>query len=353
MGFNEAIKEFAERALELKTGIQTEETTKMSLIIPFFQLLGYNVFDHREFCPEYVADVGTKKGEKVDYAILIDDKPVILIECKWCEEPLDKHGSQLYRYFSTTSAKFGILTNGLVYRFFTDLEQSNIMDLTPFLEIDLLNLKESLIPELRKFSKEAFDPDSIFSTASELKYTSQIKERLSAEVENPSDDFIRFIISEIYDGKKNQKAIEKFRPIVKKSFTSFVNEIVNAKIAAALKVDSEADNEQLPIEPHVPAEPESKIITTEEEIEAYYIIRGLLVGVVSLDKIFHRDTESYFGILYNDNNRKPICRLKLQTANKQLMIPDENKNFTKYHIENPEDVYQYKDQLIEVVKRYL
>ena len=179
MEFSESIKQFAERVSTLKESISTEEATKMSLIVPMFQILGYDVFNPTEFCPEYVADVGIKKGEKVDYAILENEKPTILIECKSCSEQLDKHSSQLFRYFGTTPAKFGILTNGIIYRFYTDLEESNKMDMVPFLEVDMLNLKDSTINELKKFCKENFDKEKIFSTAEELKYSGLIKNTLS------------------------------------------------------------------------------------------------------------------------------------------------------------------------------
>lgn len=351
MEFNEKIKQFSERVSALKDTISTEEATKMSLIVPVFQILGYDVFNPLEFCPEYTADVGIKKGEKVDYAILEEGQPNILIECKSCSEQLDKHSSQLFRYFGTTPAKFGILTNGIVYRFYTDLEESNKMDLVPFLEIDMLSIKESSISELKKFCKENFDKDKIFSTAEELKYSSLIKGVLSTEFEKPSEEFVRFILTNIYEGQKNQRIIEKFTPVVKKAFSSFVNEIVNNKISSALSKDSEDDtpieiNEELD-------EPASKIITTEEELEAFYIIRGLLAGSVPVEDVVHRDTESYFGILYKDNNRKPICRLNLDRKNKQLFIPDENKKFTRYIIDTLNDIYNYKDLLIESVKRYI
>lgn len=172
MEFNDVIKQFSERILSLKDTITTEESTKMSLVVPLFQLLGYDVFNPNEFCPEYIADVGIKKGEKVDYAILENGQPNILVECKSCSEQLDKHSSQLFRYFGTSPAKFGILTNGIIYRFYTDLEESNKMDLVPFLEIDMANLKDSSINEFKKFCKDNFDKDKIFSTAEELKYSS-------------------------------------------------------------------------------------------------------------------------------------------------------------------------------------
>ncbi len=199
MGFNEDFNQLSERIQSVKPNILTEEATKMSMVVPFFQLLGYDVFNPLEFCPEYIADVGIKKGEKVDYAIIINNEPVILIECKSCTEILDKHSSQLLRYFSTSSAKFGILTNGLIYKFFTDLDESNKMDLTPFLEIDLENIKESAILSIKKFCKSEFDKDSIFSIASELKYTTLIKELFKSELENLSDDFTKLMISSIYN----------------------------------------------------------------------------------------------------------------------------------------------------------
>lgn len=348
MEFNESIKQFSERVENLKETISTEEGTKMSLIVPLFQILGYDVFNPTEFCPEYTADVGIKKGEKVDYAILENGSPLILIECKCCTDTLDKHSSQLFRYFGTTPAKFGILTNGIIYRFYTDLEESNKMDLVPFLEIDMTNLKDSSINELKKFCKDKFDKEKIFSTAEELKYSGLIKNVLSKEFDSPSEEFVRYILTSIYDGQKNQRVIEKFTPLVKRAFLSFVNEIVNNKISLALVPEKEPEEENPSTQ-----EPMSKIITTDEEIEAFYIIRGMLAEVIPVEDIVHRDTESYFGILYKNNNRKPICRINLDTKNKQLLIPDENKKFERIYISSLNDIYKYKKQLIDVVKRYL
>lgn len=358
MEFYDEIKNFATRIENLKDSIQTEEATKMSLIVPFFQLLGYDIFDPTEFCPEYTADVGIKKGEKVDYAIIINNEPVILVECKSSLEILDKHSSQLFRYFGTSSAKFGILTNGLVYKFYTDLDELNKMDMTPFLEIDMQNLKEFAMPALKKFCKSEFDKDNIFSIAAELKYTNLIKELFKNELDNPSDDMVRLMISSSYDSPKTQKVIDKFRPIVKKSLNSFINELLNQKISTALNTENEviSRNEvqsNNKTESEEIKESRSKIITTPEELQSYYIIRGILAEIDDINNITYRDTESYFGILYKDNNRKPICRLNLDGKKYQLFIPDENKKFERIYIKSLNDIYTYKDNLIDVVKRYL
>lgn len=353
MDFNESIKQFSERVAKMKETITTEEATKMSLVVPLFQILGYDVFNPVEFCPEYTADIGIKKGEKVDYAILEDGNPNILIECKSCSEQLDKHASQLFRYFGTTSAKFGILTNGIIYKFFTDLEESNKMDMVPFLEINMLSLKDSSINELKKFCKENFDKEKIFSTAEELKYTSLIRGLLASEYDSPSEEFVRFVLNHIYEGQKNQRVIEKFTPVIKKAFSSFINELVNNKISSALSSDNDTNDKDEEVTVDDIQEPASKIVTTEEEIESFYIVRGMLAEVVQVEDIVHRDTESYFGILYKDNNRKPICRINLDKKNKQLLIPDANKKFERFYIDSLNDLYKYKQQLIEVVKRYL
>lgn len=319
-------------------------------LVPFFQLLGYDVFNPVEFCPEYVADVGIKKGEKVDYAIIISGEPTILIECKSCTETLDKHSSQLFRYFGTSPAKFGILTNGIVYKFYTDLDESNKMDLSPFLEIDLENIKESLLPSLKKFCKSEFDKDSIFSISSELKYSNLIKDLLKKELDDPSDDFVKLILSSVYDGQKNQRVLDKFKPIIKRSFNSFINELLNQKISSALNTE----NEKVAEETEIVEEATSNIVTTQDEIQAFYIIKGLLAEFVNnIDDIVYRDAENYFGILYKDNNRKPICRLQLSGKRMQLLIPDKDKNFERIYIDSLNDIYCHKDKLMESVKRYI
>lgn len=349
MEINERLQQLAERIDTIKGSIITEEATKTSMIMPFFQLLGYDVFNPLEFVPEYTADVGLKKKEKVDYAIMVDNKPLIFVECKACTEKLDKHSSQLIRYFnSTLDAKFAILTNGIIYKFFTDLDNPNIMDNAPFLTIDMQNLMDRDIAELKKFKKDILDVADILSSAEELKYTGIIKAWMEREVNNPSPAFVKLIISDIYEGVKSQKIIDQFAPIVKKALNQHINDVINSKIQNALNNDVAVPETQQ-------EEPESKkeIVTTIKEIEAYGVIKSILRQVVDSNRVAYRDTASYFGILLDDNNRKWICRVCLDGAKKHIIVSDENKNGVRYDIDGVDDIYKYADEIIDACKKYI
>lgn len=360
MDFIDQIKQFSKKVENIKGNLQTEEATKMSLIVPFFSMLGYDVFNPEEFVPEYTADVGIKKGEKVDYAIVQDGNPVILIEAKWCGEDLDKHGSQLFRYFGTTTAKFAVLTNGIIYKFFTDLDNPNMMDEKPFLEIDILNPKEAKIAELKKFHKSNFNLDEIFSTASELKYSNEFKNIFASELQNPTEDFTKLFLNRTYTGRQTQSVVEKFKPILKKALNNYVNELMNDKIKAALNTNE--DNEPLQSIENSEAEvneveeeqnKELNIVTTDEELEAYFIIKNMLKDIVPMTDITYRDTVTYINILYKDNGRKWICRLILKENKKVLILPTPDKNKEKYIINDIYELESYKDKFIDILNRYI
>lgn len=354
MDFIDQIKQFSKKVEGLKDLISTEEATKNSIIMPFFVMLGYDVFNPQEFIPEYTADVGIKKGEKVDYAILSDSNPIILIECKSVTEKLEKHDSQLFRYFGTSSAKFAILTNGINYRFYTDLEQSNKMDETPFLDIDILNIKESQINELKKFTKSVFNIDEIFDTASQLKYSTEFKNIFSKELQSPSDNLVSHFVSFVYEGKKTLSVIEKFRPILKNSLNQYISEMMSDKIKSALNVqDTPNLGEPVADVPVIAQEPVHKIITTPEELEAYFIVKNILKDLTPINNITFKDNERYMGILFQDKPTKWICRFYFTNMSKSIVLPDENKKENRIKIDNIYDIEKYSDQLKETLKRYL
>ncbi|EHG8746457.1 endonuclease, partial [Enterococcus faecium] len=322
--FQDTLKQLGKRVVELKDSIGTEEATKTSLIMPFFAALGYDLFNPTEFVPEFTADVGIKKGEKVDYAIVLEGQPTILIEAKSINEQLTKHDSQLFRYFGTTVSKFGILTNGEEYKFFTDLDEPNKMDLTPFLTVNITKIKDSQIPELAKFHKDNFDVDKITSSAAELKYLNSLKNYLSSELNDPTEDFVKYLLTEIYDGMKTKQTVEKFKPIIKKGLNQFIAERVNDKLSAALKTSVSVEDNETKSESNTTDETDSEIVTTNEELEAYTICKVVLKDTIPLDRLFYRDNRSYFNILLDDNIRKWILRVRFNTNGMKIELNDEN-----------------------------
>lgn len=219
-----------DKIIATKDNITNEEQTKMAFIAPFLNLLGYDVFDPSVVVPEFTADIGTKKGEKVDYAIMSNGKPLILIEAKSIQENLDNHNNQLVRYFNVTEAKFAILTNGIEYRFFSDLDEKNKMDSTPFMMINLLNLKERNKKDLERFSRDQIDLDSILNMANRKKYTTGIKSVFREEIENPSEDFVKFFISKITSKRATQGLIQEFKDYIRTSLKEIVFDMANEKI---------------------------------------------------------------------------------------------------------------------------
>lgn len=360
MDFIDRIQALAVQVPKQIEHIQTEEATKSALIMPFINALGYNVFDPTEVVPEYIADVGVKKGEKVDYAILRDGKPIILFECKHVGQELDNlHMSQLYRYFAVTEARIGVLTNGITYRFYSDLEEPNKMDKRPFLVFSMLDIQESLVAELKKMSKDAFDLEEMISRASDLKYTREIRRILDAEMVTPSAEFVKFFASQVYSGRMTQKSLEMFTDIVGRAFNQFINAKINDRLQSAISgTPATSAQPEPPAKEEVetelePLTREDRIETTDEEREAFYIVKSILHNVVEPNRVVMRDTISYCGVLLDDNNRKPICRFRFNSEKvKYIGLIDENKNEQKHPIDDLNDIFKFAKQLEKTVGYY-
>lgn len=360
MDFEEKLYSLTNKIKQQATLAQTEEATKNAFVMPFINsILGYDVFNPLEVMPEYTADTGIKKGEKVDYAILKDNKIQILIECKKYGEDLNiNHASQLYRYFSVTEARIAILTNGKDYKFFTDLDAPNKMDNKPFLELDMLDIDEHIIPEIKKITKPAFDVDSIISAAGELKYVSQLKKNISNQFLSPDDELIRFYASEIYDGSVTQKVKEQFKPLLIKAFQQFLSDQVNDRLKSAINqvtTDSQiknSDTESENISTETEQNIESPLIETAEEKDAFNIIRAIARQIIDVNRIFSRITKSYYGILLDDNNRKPICRLHFSGNTKYIGLFDQDKKETKNAINSLDDIFQLSEEIHNTIKNY-
>lgn len=356
MDFKDSFKQLSDKVLKLRAQILTEEATKNALIMPFIQMLGYDVFDPIEVIPEMDCDLIKKKGEKIDYAIMKDGEPIMLIECKHWKQDLTLHDNQLQKYFVASKAKFGVLTNGVKYRFYTDLVKVNIMDEVPFLEIDLENYRDTQIEEVKKFHKSYFDIDTILSSASELKYMSELKTILQQEFNCPSPEFTKLFTKQVYDGMITPKVLEQFTEIVKRSISNYINDVISERLNIAMQNtepqrNNESNSENNACDTTVESQ---KITTTEEELEGFYIIKSILRSTITSERITCRDAQTYFAILIDDNNRKTACRLYLNSAtNKQLLIFDDSKKEIRYKINSLDELYNYSEQLIDTVKKFI
>ena len=333
----EKINQLKERVITLKDSLQTEEATKNALIMPFLSALGYDVFNPLEVVPEYIADSRLKKDEKVDYAIMKEGSPIILLECKKVDnDKLDvkKHAGQLFKYFTASKAKFIILTNGIVYKFFSDIEEPNILDKDPFFTFNLLDFKENQVETLLEFCKENFDVEKAYSNAGDLKYIKQFEEVIENEYRNPSDDFVRYLLdkSGIYDGIKTSKVIERHKKTTVEAFNLFMSKVMKTSLDFSLA--SKSDEK----------ENKNEVVTTLEELEGYAIVKSILNGIIDITRVTYRDNASYFNVILDDNIRKTICRLYFNRAQKYIAFLEGTKE-VKTPINSINDIFQFSEQI--------
>ncbi len=338
MDFIEKIRQLNERVISLKDSLQTEEATKNALIMPFLNALGYDVFNPLEVVPEFTADSRLKKDEKVDYAIMKDGKPIILIECKKVEnDKLDikKHAGQLFKYFTASKAKFIILTNGIVYKFFSDIEEVNILDKDPFFTFNLLEYKENQLETLSEFCKENFDLEKAYSNAGDLKYIKQFEDVIENEYKSPSDDFVRYLINKsgVCDGRITDKVIEKHKRTTVEAFNLFMSKVMKTSLDFSLASKNEIKEEN-----------KNEVVTTLEELEGYAIIKSILNGIIDVTRITYRDNASYFNVLLDDNIRKTICRLYFNRAQKYIAFLDGTKEI-KTPINSINEIFSFSEQI--------
>jgi hypothetical protein len=354
MDFKDFIKQLGERVVSLKENIQTEEATKNAFIMPFIQALGYDVFNPIEVVPEFISDIGTKKGEKIDYAIIKDGQPTILIECKHWAQNLNLHDGQLLRYFHVSKAKFGILTNGVQYRFYSDLVQPNKMDEKPFFEFIISDISDGQIEELKKFHKHYFEIDKILNTASELKYINEIKAVLANELRTPSESFTKHFVSQIYPGRATEKIMQQFNEYVKKSCSQLITDIITERLKTALIKETESPSKESAesiIETEQPLD-DKKIETTVEEMEAFFIIKSMLRSKVDINRLSYRDAQSYFSLILDNTNRKPICRLYFNGNKKIIATLDSDKKEVRNELKSLDDIFNFESQLITTIESY-
>lgn len=353
MSFEDEIKNFCTNSIEKKKEIHSEETTKIALIYPFLKVMGYDIENPSEVKAEYVADVGTRKQEKVDIAVLIEKQVQIIIECKAVNVDLEqKHLDQLIRYYGVTEATIAILTNGLIYKFYTDTKTRGKLDETPFLEINIENITKTQIEILKIFTKNNFNINKINDNIDQLKYKYDLKEVLLTELEYPSDDLTRVIAKKVYDKTLTQKKLKIFRKIIKQILKQILQEKLDQAFQNA--IEDEIDDES------ILQDNNNQVITTKEELEGYFIVQAIGSEIISPEKINIRDRKSYCTIIYDDNQNYPIIRLHFNNIDKLTigLFNSKKKGKSgrkleeKYNIKEINEIYKYKEQILSTIRYY-
>lgn len=329
------LTELASKTQQHREVLLTEQAAKTALVMPFINLLGYDVFNPGEVIPEYTADVGTKKGEKVDYAICIDGKLSILVECKPSTGDLNiNHASQLYRYFGVTDARLAILTNGVVYKFFSDLDQPNRMDAQPFFTLNLDAVRKSDVRTLESFTKAGFNLDAIVREASNLKLESLVRKELETEMATASEEFARMIAKRVYAGQVTAQVKDNFTRLIANAFSAIVRDHVNDRLTSALNAST------VPEPDSQPAALEGEVITTEEEVSGFRIVQAIDSKLVDPKRVVMRDAKSYCAILLDDNNRKSLARLHFNGLTAKYVGTFHGQSETRNSISDLTDIYK-------------
>jgi predicted type IV restriction endonuclease len=348
MSIEDNLRALSEKVKVHSASMLTEEAVKTAIVLPFLRALGYDVFDPFEVIPEFTADAVGKKGEKVDYAIKLDGEIRILIECKPLTTVLDKrHLDQLFRYFTVTNAKFAILTNGKTFNFYTDLEETNKLDTRPFLIFDIGDLQSGTIAELKKFEKAAFDVSAILATAERLKYTSGVKREIAKLVEEPTEEFVKLVARNVYEGQMRAPVKEMLTGVVKAAFREVIMDAVKSRLSNAL-AEAEDVRDVAEEAPQV----EEEIVTTDEEREGFMVVKAIAREVISSKRVFMRDAKSYCAVLIDNNNRRPLARLHFNRSTKYLGLFDKDDE-ERVALDSLDQIYDHAERIRATAKKYL
>jgi hypothetical protein len=326
------LTELSSKASILKNQITNEESTKTSLILPFFRMLGYDIENPQIISPEYT--VGT---DKVDYSIMQNSMPLLFIEAKNVKENLNKHVDQAKKYFNNSDVKIICLTNGLIYNFYSDMNKDNEMDNDPFLSLNIEKITDYEIQYLKQLSIDNFTMENY----NDIIYHIKITEFIRHQLENPSEEFVRFVTNNISSRRKTKKFLDRLRKLIFKSMENVLN-IISGSSTIVFNPEgckSKASN--------------SQIVTTEEELEGYKIIVSILSKVFSIDNLSFKDTTSYFSIIADKKPGQWIARLCLGTKKKSILLPDGSRNGCRYYLNSIEDLYKYEDEILESASKYL
>lgn len=315
--FIERLRKHAEHVKNVGSHCTTEETTKQALILPLLDILGFSPFDPTRVKAEYGADFpGVKSSERVDYALFCHGVPVMFIEAKAHAENLSNHSPQLSRYFNATpEVTIGAITNGREWRFFTDLNNKNMMDAAPFLTVNFENMDVALLPRLHRFRHDEFKPDALRTLAEETVYLNAFTNVISQSLREPDVEFVKYVAGRADVQRQfNARFLEGIAPIVKHAVERAVSNMVvsglSARVEAVAAPTPIAESMVPPASNDDPradvVDPENtRIVTTYAERRLFEMVQGILGDGA---EVFAKDTESYYSVLYQNKVNRWLLR---------------------------------------------
>lgn len=308
----EALAGYVKRVAELVEHVRgNEQATKQSLIAPLFSLLGYDLTDPRECMPEYKVDFGKERSSKpIDWAFLQGGRPVFFVEAKEVGKKLGGFDEQLADYFAKApEAKIGILTNGVQWRFFTDIVHENVMDKEPFIKWDVLVDESPPFDFLTLLQRSQYNPQLIRTFAERKRFQNLLVNELARLLE-PAPEFTRLAVANIETRNLTANVIESWKPIVANAINEWAKQHTLTNVLSAPRGGE-------PPEATEESEKSSKLETTQEELDAFALVSRLLGN----RKVTCADTQSYFKIHLVERHTWVVCRLYLGRKRPQVWVP--------------------------------
>ena len=318
--FLNRLKKHTEHIQKVGVHCETEETTKQALILPFLDILGFSAYDPTKVLAEYSADLpGVKAQERVDYALFCHGSPVMFVEAKTYSVQPENHSPQLARYFnSMPEVTVGVITNGRKWKFFTDLENKNVMDEKPFLTIDLLASNDSELIQLYQFRHDQFEPEKLRSLAEENTYFTAFSSVIRSSLRNIDIDFVRFVASKSSISRQlTIKFLESITPIVKQAVEKTVSDMVVSGLSVVEEPEPE-EPEEINLDEVDEVHPDKpKSITTVEEKRVDTTLKEILDID---DDLVLKDTETYCAYLYEGKTNRWVLRYRGDKKNPDVEL---------------------------------
>lgn len=311
----EALAAFVSRVKELSDHVKgNEQATKQSLIGPLFTLLGYDLTDPRQCLPEYRADFGKDRSVKpIDWAFIQNGKPIFFVEAKEAGKKLAGFDEQLADYFAKVpEVKLGILTNGIQWRFFTDLVNANVMDKEPFVKWDVLADEQPPVDFLKVLHRADFNPSLLRTFAQQTHHQNLLVGELARLLE-PSTEFTRLAVANIETRNLTAAVLENWKPIVANAINEWAKQrALSSVLSRSTAVPAPADEN---------ASREARVETTQEELDAFAAFANIQRVLGAERPVAYEDTVSYFKVHIQDRRTWVICRLQAGRRRPNLWVP--------------------------------